>query len=248
MHSRKGAFALVAAWMAIFSAPANAGETAVAVAANFTAAAKEIASDFERSGAGTVLLSFGSTGALYTQIVNGAPFGAFLAADVARPRKLEDEGQAVKGSRFTYAVGRIVLWSRDPALVDTEGAILKAGTFGKLAIANPKTAPYGAAAVETLKNLGVWDAVKDKIVQGSNIAQTHQFVATGNADIGFVALSQIALENGGSKWPVPGDLYEPIAQDAVLLKDEDSVAKAFLAYLKGPEAARVLDKYGYGTP
>ncbi len=232
---------------AICPRASDASEANIAVAANFTAAAKEIAAAFARVTGDTVNLSFGSTGALYTQIVNGAPFAAFLAADTVRPKRLETEGHAVPGSRFTYAVGQIVLWSRDPALIDSEARVLRSTTFGNLAIANPKTAPYGAAAVETLRNLGLWDAVKDRLVRGSNIAQTHQFVATGNAELGFVALSQVALDTRGSMWRVPRNLYAPIAQDAVLLKD-DGVACAFLEYLTGLETAAILDKYGYGKP
>ncbi|KAA5605797.1 molybdate ABC transporter substrate-binding protein [Roseospira marina] len=228
---------------------AQAGETLVAVAANFTAAAKDIGAAFADSTEHTVTFSFGSTGKLYTQIANGAPFDAFLAADTARPEKAEAEGLAVEGSRFTYALGRIVLYSTDPTLVDEAGAVLSTpDAFDKLAIANPVTAPYGTASIQAMTALGVYDTLAPKLVQGDNIAQTFQFVATGNAQLGFVALSQVADHSDGSRWVVPTDLYEPIRQDAVLLKSgaENDAATAFLDFLRGPEAAAIMDRYGYG--
>ncbi len=231
----------------LFAFGARAAETQVAVAANFTAAAKEIASAFEKQTGDKVRLSFGASGALYTQIVNGAPFAALLSADAERPRRLEAEKVGRPGSRFVYAIGRLVLWSADSGLVDGKGEVLRGGSFRKLAIANPKTAPYGQAAVETLTGLGLWGAIKDKVVQGENIAQAHQFVATGNAELGFVALAQIALQNTGSKWVVPSRLHAPIEQEAILVKD-DAVAGRFLDYLKGPQALEIIHRYGYGTP
>ena len=230
------------------SAPALAGSTNVAVAANFTEAAKEIAAAFEAKTGDKAELSFGSTGTLYTQISQNAPFEVFLAADDSRPNKAVEDKLAVKGSVFTYAIGKIVLYSADPGLVK-DGATLKAGAFDKIAIANPKTAPYGTAAVEAITKLGVYDALKSKIVEGTNIAQTFQFVETGNAELGFVALSQIAGKEGGSRWDVPGDLYAPIRQDAVLLNTgkDSAAAKAFVDFLKGPEASAIIKKYGYGT-
>ncbi|MGC2855584.1 molybdate ABC transporter substrate-binding protein [Novispirillum sp. DQ9] len=229
--------------------PARAGETLVAVAANFTAAANEVAEAFTKATGHTVKYSFGPTGQFYTQITQGAPFEVFLAADAERPAKAEAEGFAVEGTRFAYAVGKLVLWSADPALVDAKGEVLKSGTFAKIAIASPAAAPYGAAAVETMKALGLYDTLEPKIVQGSSIAQTHQFVATGNAQVGFVALAQIALEDKGSRWVVPESLYSPIVQDAVLLKAgaANEAAKAYLAFLRGPEAKAIIERYGYGV-
>lgn len=229
-------------------APAQAGEVHVAVAANFTAAAKEIAGLFDAATGDRTILSFGSTGQLYTQISQAAPFEVFLAADRDRPRKAVEEGLAVQGSQVTYATGRIVLFSTDPALVTGE-ATLRDGRFTRLAIANPATAPYGAAAIETLQALGVLDAVRDRLVQGTNIAQAYQFVSTGNAELGFVALSQVADHDRGSRWIVPVRMYAPIAQDAVLLQRGagNPAAVAFMAFLQGPEARAVKQKYGYGA-
>ncbi len=232
----------------ITAVPARAGEARIAVAANFTAAAKEIGALFHKTTGHDAVFSFGSTGQLYTQITQGAPFDVFLAADQARPKKAAAGGLAVADSRFTYATGRIVLFSMDKNLVTGE-ATLKDGKFGKIAIANPRTAPYGAAAVETMKALGVYDTLKDRIVEGTNIAQTYQFVRTGNAEVGFVALSQVAGHKQGSRWVVPAKLYKTIAQDAVLLKRGagNAAARAFLAFLKGREARAVEEKYGYGA-
>ncbi|SDE73910.1 molybdate ABC transporter substrate-binding protein [Rhodospira trueperi] len=241
--------AALAASLALTAAPARADETLVAVAANFTAAAKEIGAAFTEATGHTATFSFGSTGKLYAQIAHGAPFEAFLAADTARPEKAEAEGLGVPGSRFTYAVGRLVLYSTDPALVDDAGAVLERDAFDHLAIANPVTAPYGAAAVEVLEALGLQESLKDRLVQGDTIAQAHQFVITGNAEIGFVALSQVVDDDSGSQWMVPQDLYTPIRQDAILLKTgaDNPVAAAFLAFLKGPEATAITARYGYGT-
>ena len=228
-------------------APAEAGEASVAVAANFTEAAKEIGKLFEAETGHRAVFSFGSTGQLYTQISQGAPFEVFLAADATRPAKALAEGLAVAGSGFTYATGRIVLYSRDAGLVQGPETLETAG-FAKLAIANPATAPYGAAAVETLRALGLYDALAPRLVRGQNIVQTYQFVETGNAELGFVALSQLAGHDGGSRWLVPAALYAPIAQDAVLLERGagNAAARAFLAFLKGPAAGAVKRKYGYG--
>ena len=229
-------------------APAFAGSVHVAAAANFTTAARALAGPFEQASGHQVVFSFGSTGQLYAQIGQGAPFQVFLAADQARPLKAVEDGLAVPGSLFTYAIGKIVLFSRDPKRVTGE-ATLRDGEFQKIAIANPVTAPYGAAALETLKALGVYDAVKARIVQGNNIAQTFQFVETGNAELGFVALSQIAGRAGGSRWVVPEKLYTAIRQDAVLLKSgtDNPAARAFMDFLQGPEAAAIIAKFGYGT-
>lgn len=228
--------------------PAMAGQTNVAVAANFTEAAREIAAAFKAKTGHEAVLSFGSTGQLYTQITQDAPFQVFLAADDERPQKAVEGGLAVPDSRFTYAVGKLVLWSRTEVLVQGEETLKTAG-FSKIAIANPAAAPYGAAAVEAMKKLGVYEALQPKIVQGNTIAQALQFVGTGNAELGFVALSQLAGITGGSRWLVPQALYAPIRQDAVLLKkgEGNDAATAFIGFLKGPEATAVIKKYGYAT-
>ncbi len=234
--------------VAASAAPGRADEVKVAVAANFTTAAKEIGALFAKATGHKALFSFGSTGQLYAQISQGAPFEVFLAADQARPKKAVAAGFAVAGSRFTYATGKIVLFSMTKGLV-TGPSTLRHGTFAKIAIANPATAPYGAAAVQAMKALGVYRRLSPKVVQGNNIAQTFQFVRTGNAAVGFVALSQVVRNNDGSRWIVPETLYAPIAQDAVLLKPgaASAAARAFLAFLKGPQADAVKAKYGYGT-
>jgi len=229
---------------------AHADEVQVAVAANFTAPAQKIAAQFEKDTGHVAKLSFGATGKFYAQITNGAPFEVLLSADDETPAKLEKEGQAAPGTRFTYAIGTLVLWSAQPGVVDAQGAVLKSGQFERLSIANPKTAPYGAAAVETMKALGVLDAVTPKLVQGENIAQAYQFVATGNAPLGFVALSQVFEDGalkGGSAWIVPAKLHQPIRQDAVVLAKgaANPAAKAWLAYLKSEKALAVIRAYGY---
>jgi molybdate transport system substrate-binding protein len=228
--------------------PVRAGETKVAVAANFTDAAKEIGAAFERASGHKAVFSFGSTGQLYAQITQDAPFEIFLAADRRRPEMAQAEGFAVTGSLLTYATGRIVLFSKDKGLVAGEQT-LRDGKFTRLAIANPATAPYGAAAIEAMKALGVYEMLSAKIVKGNNIAQAYQFVQTGNAELGFVAMSQIAGSDAGSRWIVPAKLYTIISQDAVLLKKgaDNEAARAFLAFLKGPEARAIKEKYGYGA-
>lgn len=230
------------------SAPAMADQAHVAVAANFTAAATEIADAFRSETGHEAILSFGSTGQLYTQISQDAPFEVFLAADDVRPAKAVEDGFGVEGSLFTYAIGKIVLWSADADVV-TGPETLNAGNFDRIAIANPETAPYGTAAIEAMKQLGVYDVLRPKIVQGNNIAQTFQFVQTGNAELGFVALSQVASDAGGSSWIVPENLYAPIRQDAVLLKkgEKNAAAAAFLEFLRGSSATAIIEKYGYGV-
>ena len=228
---------------------ALAGEVQVAVAANFTAPMQQIAALFERDTGHKAVLAFGGTGKFYAQITNGAPFDVLLSADDETPARLEKEGHTVAGSRFTYAVGKLVLWSTDPKRVDAQGDILKTGSFKRLAIANPKTAPYGAAAIETMTALGVLPQLQSRFVQGENIAQTHQFVTTGNAELGFVALSQTYKDGKpyGSMWVVPDTLHQPILQDAVLLtrgKDK-AAASALLGYLKGDRARNVIRSFGY---
>lgn len=235
---------------AVSSLASQAAEVQVAVAANFTAPMQKIAAEFEKDTGHKAQLSFGATGKFYAQIKNGAPFEVFLAADDETPAKLEREGDAVPGSRFTYAIGKLMLWSAQPGYVDSQGAVLKTGQFQHLAIANPKTAPYGAAAMAVLTHLNLLDAIQPKLVTGENIAQAHQFVATGNAELGFVALSQV-MQNGqltgGSGWQVPDNLHEPIRQDAVMLtkgKDQPA-AEALMKYLKGDKARAVIQSYGY---
>ncbi len=230
----------------LVSGSAFAGETNVAVAANFTEAAKEIATAFKQKTGHEAVLSFGSSGQFYTQITQDAPFQIMLSADEERPKKLVEDGLGVADSRFTYAIGKLVLWSKTPDFVKGEET-LKAGAFTKLSIANPAAAPYGAAAVETLKALKLYETLQPKIVQGNNISQAFQFVDTGNAELGFIALSQLAGNPGGSRWLVPQTLYTPIRQDAVLLKKGagNEAATAFLSFLKGPEARSIIEKYGY---
>jgi molybdate transport system substrate-binding protein len=246
----RGMRSLTIALTCLWAAPAAADETQVAVAANFAEPAKAIAAGFAKATGHKAALSFGSSGQFYSQIANGAPFQVLLSADEERPAKAEAEGLAVKGTRFTYAVGRLVLYSKTPGLVDPKGAVLKSGKFDKLAIADPKTAPYGLAAVETMTGRGVYGALKPRIVQGASIAQTYQFTETGAAELGFVALSQVVQVKGGSRWLVPASEHAPIVQQAVLLKTgaQSPAARAFLAYLKTPTARAVIKRYGYEVP
>jgi molybdate transport system substrate-binding protein len=245
--------------LALGSGPtADASEVQVAVAANFARPMERLAADFEHDTGHHAVVSTGATGALFAQIEKGAPFEVFLSADRATPEKLERDGFAVAGTRRTYAVGTLVLWSAKAGYVDAAGAVLKGGSFQHLAIANPKLAPYGTAAMETLAALGLTDALRSKIVQGESIAQTFQFVASGSAEVGFVSLSQVVSPGGapapaqGSYWVVPATLHAPIQQDAVVLrKGEDSAAaKALLAYLASPKAREVIRSFGYepGAP
>jgi len=227
--------------------PAHAREVQVAVAANFTEPAKEIAAAFAAATGDTAVLSFGASGPFFAQITHGAPFEVFLSADAVRPQALEQNGLGVAGTRFTYAVGRLVLFSKTAGLVDAKGAVLASGHFDKLAIADPTAAPYGQAAVETVQRLKLYDALKPKLVQGATIAQAYQFVQTGAAELGFVAQSQVIHEPGGSRWLVPKADHAPIEQQAILLKlgEADPAAKAFLAFLKGREARAIILHYGY---
>ncbi|HEX8593030.1 MAG TPA: molybdate ABC transporter substrate-binding protein [Pseudomonas sp.] len=229
---------------------AFADEVQVAVAANFTAPIQAIAKDFEKDTGHKLVASFGSSGQFYTQIKNGAPFEVFLSADDTTPAKLEQEGEIVKGSRFTYAIGTLALWSAKDGYVDGKGEVLKGNTFEHLSIANPKAAPYGLAATQVLDKLGLTSAIQPKIVEGQSITQAYQFVSTGNAELGFVALSQIFKDGkltSGSAWIVPADLHEPIKQDAVILNKgkDNAAAKALIDYLKGPKAAAVIKSFGY---
>ena len=242
-------------WTALLTAmlliPTVQAETInVAVAANFTNTMKALAEPFEASTGHELALSFGSSGKFYAQINNGAPFDVFLSADQQKPEALECEGRIVPGSRFTYALGALVLWSSRPELVDERGIVLGRGHFRKLALANPRLAPYGVAATEVLSNLELLEATRPKWVQGENIGQTYQFVRSGNAELGFVALSQIMSDghiDGGSFWRIPLDLYNPIRQDAVILKraENNAGAKALMAFLRTESAVRIMESYGY---
>ncbi|POF33883.1 molybdate ABC transporter substrate-binding protein [Roseibium marinum] len=230
---------------------AGAGEVSVAVAANFTDAMRDIARAFETATGHKAVVSFASTGKIYAQIQNGAPFEVFLAADAARPQKAEAEGLAVPGSRFTYAKGKLALWSATENLFSDGEDYLKTGAFSHAAIANPKTAPYGFAARQVLERLGLWDTLSDRLVRGDTIAQAFQFVASGNADVGLLALSQVlALPAGtGSNWEIPETYYEPIVQEAVLLKkgETNPAALAFIDFLKGGTARNITTGYGYAV-
>lgn len=233
-----------------FAAPADAEEVNVAVAANFTGPMQKIAADFERETGHKALLSFGSSGKFYAQVRNGAPFQVLLSADQEIPLKLEQEGLTVPATRFTYAAGNLVLWSAREGMVDSKGEVLGKGSYAHIAIANPKLAPYGEAALEVLKKLGLLEKVRSRLVQGENIAQTHQFVASGSVELGFVALSQVMKDgklSGGSAWIVPAALHSPIRQDAaVLAKGKGSAAAlALMRYLKSDKAKAVIRSFGY---
>ncbi|GAB3388638.1 molybdate ABC transporter substrate-binding protein [Massilia agri] len=227
-----------------------AGEVQVAVAANFAAPMEKLAPMFARETGHKAVLSFGSTGKFYAQIRHGAPFEVLLAADDETPARLEREGRG--GSRFTYAVGRLALWSRQAGFVDAQGEVLKRGRFDRLAIADPRLAPYGAAAIETVRKLGLLEALRPKFVQGENIAQAWQFAATGNAALGFVALSQVYAGGKlkeGSAWIVPASMHAPIRQDAILLDKgkDNAAASALMRYLQGSKARAVIRSFGYET-
>lgn len=242
---------IVAPMAAIALSVARADEVSVAVAANFTAPMNAIAAEFARDTGHKAQLAFGSSGKFYAQIRSGAPFQVFLSADEETPARLAQEGLADPPSRFTYAIGSLVLWSARPGYVDAKGEVLRTGRFDKLALANPRTAPYGKAAVEVLTRLGLLAATEPRFVQGENIAQTFQFVSTGNAELGFVALSQVMKDgkiSGGSAWIVPGELHQPIRQDAVLLSTGRGhpAAEALLQYLRTDKARAVIRAYGYG--
>jgi len=229
-----------------------ADEIRVVVASNFAGAIKEMAAHFEQQSGHKIVLIFGSTGKHYAQIRNGAPFDIFFAADARRPALLEKENIAIPASRFTYAIGKLVLWSPDRKLIDAKGNVLKNTTFRYLAIANPKLAPYGMAAQEVLERRKLWENLQGKMVRGENIGQAFQFVKTGNAELGFIAYSQIKHPDTntlmeGSFWLVPQTLYTPIEQQAVLLKD-NPVARDFLAFVKSTEALKLIGNMGYSIP
>lgn len=230
---------------------ALAGEVRLAVATNFHDAAERLAEQFAEATGHSSRISYGSTGKLYAQIRHGAPFDVFLAADQERPHLMEQNGSAVPGTRFTYAVGKLVLWSPDPEAFTDPVAFLREGNFRRLAIANPKTAPYGLAARQTLENLGLRAALEGKLVRGESIAQTFQFVATGNAKTGFVALAQLRDDHdGGARWEVPDTYHAPIAQQAILLERgrDNEAARAWLEFLSSREAQDIIRQYGYDIP
>lgn len=231
----------------------QAAEVSVAVAANFAAPMQKIAVAFAQDTGHTAVLSFGSTGKFHAQIRNGAPFQILLAADDATPARLEQDGLAAAGTRFTYALGRLVLWSKQPGLVDAAGDVLRKGSFERIAVADPKLAPYGAAALETMRTLGLLQTLQPRLVQGESIGQAYQFVASGNAALGFVALSQVMLDGKlveGSAWVVPPELHAPLRQDAVLLVTAkgNTAALALMAYLKTDRARAIMRGYGYAFP
>lgn len=232
------------------SAGALADEVKVAVAANFTAPMQEIAKAFEQDTGHQLTASFGSTGQLYAQIRHGAPFDVFLAADDSTPARLESEDEVLTGSRFTYATGALALWSAQADLVDAEGVVLRSESFKHLAIANPKTAPYGLAATQVMQAQGLLEQLSPRLVEGQSIGQTYQFVASGNAELGFVALSQVYRDgklSEGSAWLVPAELHDPIRQDAVILNKaaENPAAQALVDYLRGERAAGIIRAFGY---
>ena len=237
-------------WLACSSVTVCAAEVKVAVASNFAAPMHKLAALFMQETGHKVLISLGSTGGFYAQIQQGAPFELLLAADQQTPLMLEQQGLSVPGTRYTYAVGQLVLWSKTPGLVDPQGDVLRRGNFHKLALANPKVAPYGRAAVEVMTAMGLLSSLKDKWVQGENIAQVHQFVLSENATLGFVALSQVQVQgqlSQGSAWIVPERWYSPIRQDAILLKQgkDHEAARALWAYLRSDSAKAVIRSFGY---
>jgi len=247
MRSIKGLGALLAV---VVAQVAHAGEVSVAVAANFTGPMEKIAPAFEKATGHKLNIAYGSVGKFYAQVKNGAPFEVLVSADDATPKRLEQDGLALPETRFTYAIGKLMLWSATPGLVDDQGKVLRLGDFRRLAIANPKTAVYGAAAVVVMKNLGVLETLEPRFVLGENITQAYQFAATGNAELGFVALAQIYKDgkySTGSYWAVPTGLYPQIRQDAVILtKGKDNpAAGALMAYLKSDAARKVIRAHGY---
>lgn len=243
--------AVLASALTLLCGAAHAGEVLVAVAANFAGPLAQLSAGYTATTGHTLKVSSGATGKFYAQIAAGAPFDVLLAADDDTPRKLMTEGHGVPGSQFTYAVGKLVLWSAQPGYVDDQGAVLTRGAYAHLAIANPKLAPYGRAATEVLQARGLREALAPKLVTAESIAQAYQFVATGNAELGFVALSQVVRPGQpvvGSYWRVPSSRYGEIRQDALLLKsgDKNPAAAALLAYLKTPAARALIQSYGYG--
>ena len=242
-------FLLSSVLFALIVTPALAEQALVAVAANFVPPFREAAVEFEKATGHTVQVASGSSGAFFTQIKNGAPFDVFFSADAERPKILEEEGLAVKGSRFTYAIGRLVLWSADPNLVKGEDT-LRSEKFKHLAIADPKTAPYGVAAKQVMQKLEVWESVQPRLVLGESLGQTIVFIESGNAELGFLALSQVMdpkIKGKGGRWDVPSNLHEPIKQDVVLLTKgkENPAANALMEFMRGPQATAIIERYGY---
>ena len=237
--------------LALGSLAAHAEEVSVAVAANFATPMQKIAVLFTQDTGHTATLSMGSTGKFYAQIKNGAPFHVLLSGDDETPLRLEKDNAVTPHTRFTFAVGKLVLWSKQAGFVDAQGDVLRKGYFSHLAIADPKLAPYGAAAIETLQALGLLTKLQPRLVQGESIGQTYQFVASGNAQLGFVALSQVMSNDRiteGSAWLVPPHLYQALRQDAVILKNgkDNKAATALMAYLKTEKARAVIRSFGYG--
>lgn len=241
---------LVLCVAALFAHAGQAFEVNVAVAANFSAPMKRIVEKFEKASGHKAVLSYGATGKFYAQITNGAPFDVFLSADDETPTKLEKEGFAVAGSRFTYATGRLVLWSATPGLVDDKAAVLLRNDFKHLAMAAPKLAPYGAAAMQALTKIGMLPSLQPKLVTGESIGQAFSMISSGNAELGFVAMSQVYEEGklkSGSAWVVPANLHSPIKQDAVLLARAHSnpAALQLLTFLKSGQARAIMNSFGY---
>lgn len=253
VFAKRGLRCVAGLLFAAAAAVVHAGEVSVAVAANFTAPMAQIAADFEKATGHKALLSYGATGKFYAQISNGAPFDVLLSADATTPTKLVQEGKAINGSNFTYAQGRLALWSAKPGVVDAQGDVLKRGQFRFVAIASPSLAPYGAAAMQTLEKMGLRTLIEPKLIVGQSTGQAYTIVASGNAELGFVAVSQI-FEAGklksGSAWVVPTNLYGAITQDAVLLNrgQHNPAAAALMAYLKSDKAKSVITSFGYGLP
>ncbi len=253
LHISRGVLKLLRTFglllLLIPSACALAGSVHVATASNFSGTLQQLAAAFEKETGNAVKTSAASTGKLYAQIVNGAPYDLFLSADEARPERLEREGVAVAGSRFTYALGRLVLWAPERPFEGEARVLLAADDVRRVAIANPNTAPYGAAARQVLEGMGLWQALEGRLVRGENIGQTFQFVASGGADMGFVAQAQLVdMPQRGYRWLVPQTLYRPIRQQAVLLKRgaDNAAACTFLDYLRSPQARAVIEAQGYG--
>lgn len=244
---------LLFAAISFFTTTLLADEMYVAVAANFAKPMEKITADFAKATGHKAIIVSGSSGKLLEQVRNGAPFEIFLSADQGKPQRVEEEKLGVSGSRFTYAIGKLVLWSAQQGVVDGQGAVLKTGNFAHLAISSPDTAPYGKAAMEAMTKLGVLETLQPKIVQGESIAQAKAFVSSGNAELGFVALSQVTRDGKigeGSVWLVPPSLYSPMKQDAILLKtgENSAAAKALMDYLQSAEAKAVIGSFGYGMP
>ena len=248
----QGRTTLVLIFFFLFSGVCNvrASQIKIAVASNFSAPLKYLAHQFELQTSHKVIVISGSSGKLYAQIIHGAPYDAFFSADKTRPELLEQQGQALKDSRFTYAYGKLLLWSPDPQLIKQNSEVLFKQNFGNLAMANPRLAPYGQAAQEVLEALGLWQRLKHKTIRGENIAQTWQFVSSGNTPMGFVARSQVFHPNHnarGSWWNIPDHYYNPIEQQAVQLKD-NHITQSFLSYIKSPPALEIIQSFGYGIP